>query len=139
MKKFILLAILSAVTALVAFADSEFITAFKTCSPFTDSGAVDTEGMHVESTKKIIGWEDNKCSYRETVNFSGINSTTACKFTKPQIDEIVSVMQAYEIVQKYTKESIDTSNLAATQNNPVVKVWQKYLQDPSVCTISGLK
>ncbi len=138
MKKFSLLIFCISLTALVVLADISFVGALKTCTPFSDSGIVNTQGIQATSTKVIEGWEGNKCVYREKVSFSGMNTTTTCKFTKPQIDEIVSVMQAYELVQKYSNEKVDTSNLEAAKNNPVIKVWQKYLQDSAVCTISDL-
>ena len=48
-------------------------------------------------------------------------------------------MQSYAVVQQYSKSNVDTSNLSAVQDNPVVKAWSKYLQDSSVCTISTNK
>ena len=139
MKKYLFLIIVIMVTTLFATAKTDFLSSFKTCSNYSESGTVNTQGMQVTSNKTIEGWEGNKCVYKEKVSFSGIDSTTICKFTKSQLDEIVSVMQAYELVQKYSNEKVDTSSLEANQNNPVVKVWQKYIQDSSVCNISGLK
>jgi hypothetical protein len=82
-----------------------------------------------------LGWQSDKCIYKELVTFSGLESCTTCRFTQRQIDELVNVMRAYSTVQKYSGGSVDTSTLQAVQNNPVVKVWNKYLQDSSVCTI----
>ena len=137
MKKLALLFLCITITTIIVTADSGFIGAFKNCIPFTDSGIVKTEGMDVKSTKQIFGWENDKCVYRETTQFSNINSTITCRFNKSQLNEIVSVMQAYELVNKYSNENIDTSSLEAAKNNPIVKVWQKYLQDSSVCKINS--
>ncbi len=116
---------------------SKFVNALKTCSSsYSESGNFTTEGMNVTSQKRILGWEGDRCVYQETVKFSEINSCITCKLTKSQISELASVMQAYELVQKYSKEEVDTSKLSAVENNPVVKVWNKYLQDSSVCTIT---
>ena len=95
--------------------------------------------MNVTSNKKILGWQGDKCVYQEKVNFAGIDSCITCKLSKAQISELVNVMQAYAVVQQYSKSNVDTSSLSAVQDNPVVKVWNKYLQDSSVCTISTNK
>jgi len=138
MKKILLTVFCIFLTALIVIADIDFTGALQTCTPYSDSGTVNTQGIRAASTKIIEGWEGNKCVYKENVNFSGINATTTCKFTKAQINEIVSVMKAYDLVQKYSNEKVDTSSIEAASNNPVVKVWQKYFQDSSVCNISGL-
>ncbi|MBR1373654.1 hypothetical protein IJ750_06055 [bacterium] len=139
MKKYFVVMMLIIASAVVIADDSKFAYSLKNCTSFTESGNVQTEGMNVSSTKQIVGWENNKCVYKEIVNFNGMNVTTTCRFTQPQINEIISVMNAYNLVQQYSHDSIDTSSLDAVKNNPVVKVWNKYLQDSSVCTLSGLK
>ena len=139
MRKYLVFIIALLVTTLVVLAeDSGFTSALKSCSSYTESGTVDTSGMKVQSTKQILGWQNNKCVYKENINFSGMNTTVTCKLTKPQINELVSVMNAYSLVQKYSGQEPDLSSPEAAQNNPVVKAWNKYLQDPSVCTMSGL-
>lgn len=138
MKKYALLIICIAITTIIVSANSGFLASFKACSPYTEKGVVNTDGLEVNSKKEISGWQDNKCVYKESTSFSNINSTVTCKFTKAQLNEIASVMQAYDLVQKYSNETVDTSSLESAKNNPVVKVWQKYIQDASVCTISGL-
>lgn len=139
-KPVILLLALVATTLFVIAEDSRFTSSsLRNCTSFTESGTVNTEGMNVQSTKQIMGWESNKCVYKETVNFNGLNVTTTCKLSKPQIDELTSVMDAYALVQEYSNESVNTSKLSEVQNNPVVKAWNKYLQDSSVCTMTGLK
>ena len=95
--------------------------------------------MKVTSTKQILGWQGDRCVYKEKVNFSGMDVTTTCKLTKSQITELTSVMNAYSLVQKYSNDNVDTSSLSAVQNNPVVKVWNKYMQDSSTCTMAGLE
>ena len=138
MKKYII-GFVVLLSCLCVFAENnDFAQALKTCSTFSDSGMVKTEGMDVQSKKQILGWENNKCVYRETLNFAGINTNVTCKFTRSQLDEIFSVMKAYEVVSKYSSEKVDTSSSQAVQDNPVVKVWNKYLQDGSVCSLSGL-
>ena len=119
--------------------DAKFAYALKNCSSYSESGSVQTDGINVTSSKKILGWQGDKCVYQEKLNFSGVDSCVTCKLSKTQIDELVNVMQAYAVVQQYSKSKVDTSNLSSVQDNPVVKAWSKYLQDSSVCTISTNK
>ena len=135
----IIVSILSLVlfaTLSVFASDMGFTKALKNCSAYSDSGQVQTSGMNVKSNKKIIGWQGDRCAYKETVSFMNINSEISCKFTKAQINEIVSVMDAYDLVQKYSGSSPDLSNIEEAQKTPVSKVWSKYLQDSTVCTIT---
>ena len=138
MKKYLVITLAVLLTAIMVSAKDDFASSLKNCSSYTDSGIVDTEGMKVKSTKQILGWQGDRCVYKEKVNFSGMDVTTTCKLTKSQITELTSVMNAYSLVQKYSGDSVDTSSLSAVQNNPVIKVWNKFLQDPSTCTMSGL-
>jgi len=140
MKKFIIFLSFIIVTTLCVFAhDNAFYNALKTCSPFVNSGNVNTEGMNVKVKEEIMGRQDNKCVYKETLDISGSKSCITCRFTQNQINELVKVMSAYSTIQEYTGESIDTSKLSAVQNNPVVKVWNKYLNDSTVCSIEMQK
>lgn len=138
MKKYFILTIFIIIcTTLIALAeDVRFINALKSCSSYSESGVVNTEGLNVTSNKKILGWEGDKCVYQEKVQFSGVDSCITCKLSRAQIDELVSVMEAYALVQKYSPDNVDTSSVSAVQDNPVVKAWNKYLQDSSVCTMT---
>ncbi len=138
MKKYFIFAFALVLTTLMVLADdARFSNALKNCSSYSESGTVNTEGMEVTSNKKILGWEGDKCVYQEKVQFSGIDSCITCKLSRAQIDELVSVMEAYALVQKYSPDNVDTSSLSAVQDNPVVKAWNKYLQDSSVCTMTA--
>ena len=140
MKKYFIFALTIILTTLIVLADdAKFAYALKNCSSYSESGSVQTDGINVTSSKKILGWQGDKCVYQENLNFSGVDSCVTCKLSKTQIDEFVNVMQSYAVVQQYSKSKVDTSNLSAVQDNPVVKAWSKYLQDSSVCTISTNK
>lgn len=140
MKKYFIFALTIILTTLIVLADdAKFAYALKNCSSYSESGSVQTDGINVTSSKKILGWQGDKCVYQEKLNFSGVDSCVTCKLSKAQINELVNVMQSYAVVQQYSKSNVDTSNLSAVQDNPVVKAWSKYLQDSSVCTISTNK
>ena len=114
---------------------NDFTNALKNCESYSESGNVKTEGISVQSKKQIVGWQNNKCVYKETVNFAGMNTTITCKLNKDQISELTSVMSAYNLLNKYSEDDVDTSSLESVKNNPVVKAWNKYLNDSSICTI----
>lgn len=140
MKRHFVFASIIFLTTITVFAQSANLTeSLRNCSPYTESGNVNTEGMNVQSTKQITGKDGDKCVYKETVNMSGMNVTITCRFTDTQRYELASVMDAYALVQKYSKENVDTSSISSVQNNPVVKAWNRYLQDSSVCTMDGIK
>ena len=137
MKKYFIFALTIVLTSLIVLADdAKFAYALKNCSSYSESGTVQTDGMNVSSSKKILGCQGDKCVYQEKVNFAGIDSCITCKLSKAQVNELVNVMQAYAVVQQYSNSKVDTSKVSAVQDNPVVKAWSKYLQDSSVCTIS---
>lgn len=136
MKKYLLFCLTILITAIIAVADDDaFATALQTCSNYSNSGLVNTDGMKVKYKNEILGWNGDKCVYKEYVSYSGMDTCTTCRLTKRQINELVKVMRAYSTVQQYTGEDVDTSSISKVQNNPVVRVWNKYLQDSSVCTI----
>lgn len=136
MKKLALLSLIMLLALIVQASEDKFTQALKNCTPFSDNGSMKTSGMNVISHKQIVGWNGDRCIYKENVNLSGIKASTVCKFTKSQINELTSVLEAYELVQKYSGEKPDFSNLDEAQKNPVAQAWQKYLNDSSVCTIS---
>lgn len=137
MKKYFIFLIVLLLTGVIVLADdAKFSHALRSCSSYSESGSVNTEGIVANSQKKILGWQGDKCVYQEKVQFSGIESCVVCKLSKSQINELASVMDAYALVQQYSKDEIDTSSLSKVQNNPVVKAWNKYLQDSSVCSVT---
>ena len=115
--------------------DERFFNALSTCKSYTSNGSVETQGITADYKSQILGWSGDKCLYKETIGFSGIESCVTCSFTQNHIDELVKVMKAYQTIQQYSDEEIDLSDLENVKDNPVVKAWNKYLQDPNVCTM----
>ena len=138
-KYFIVFAILIFSSAFSLADDEAFYSALQNCKAYSNQGQTKTDGNNIAFKSQILGWENNKCTYKESVSFAGMDSCTICKFSKDQINELVTVMRAYSTVQKYSGETVDTSSLSAAQNNPVVRVWNKYLSDPAVCNIEFSK
>lgn len=119
--------------------DDKFINALRNCSKYESSGDVNTQGVNAQSHTEILGWHNEKCGYKETINLNGVNVNISCHFSKSQVKEITSVADAYYTTLQYSNESPDTSSLDAIQNNPLANVFNKYIQDPNVCTIGGLQ
>ena len=136
MKKYLVLSLAIFLTVLTVCAgEDRFYNAFRNCSAYSDGGTSTVDGQTIKFRNQINGWHNDKCIYKETVNYGGMDICTTCRFTKEQLAELVDVMKSFSTVQKYSGGSIDTSNLEAVKNNPVVNVWSKYLQDSSVCKI----
>jgi len=136
MKKFtIVFLILLTTSALVRANEDAFYTALQGCTKYSSSGETTTDGVVAKFKTQILGWENNTCVYKESVNFAGIEACTTCRLTQRQIDELVDVMRAYSTVQKHSNEKTDLSSFSKVQGNPIVNAWNKYLMDSSVCTI----
>ena len=131
------LAIFFTVLGIAVYAQgNKFTEALKTCSSFSSNDEISMLQTTVNSSKRISGWVDGKCVYHEDVSFMGIESNVVCKFTQAQIKELAAVIEAYEFLDGYSGETPDFSTLDTAQNNPVSRVWGKYMQDPQVCTIT---
>ena len=139
MKKFLVsLFVISICMAVYARTqDDKFINALRTCSSYKSSGNVNSDGINALSSTEITGWQNGKCGYKETVNLGGINVDIICNFSKQQIHEITSVADAYFLTLQYSQENPDTS-LDGVKNNPLANVFNKYVQNPNVCSIRGL-
>ena len=136
---FILSLLIICQAAVLSQSDDKFINALRTCSPaYHQKDKINVDGINAISTKSMSGWQNGKCIYKETVNINGKDITTTCSFSKQQADEIVSVADAYYLTLQYAQEKVDVSSLDAVKNNPVFNVMNKYLQDSSVCAMSGL-
>ena len=136
--KYRILFLLIALSCSLVFASGDkYIDALRNCSQYSETGDVAVDGIQATSKKQIFGWVDGKCKYKESISMNGIKADILCNFTKPQIKEIVSVADAYLYALKYSGEMPDTSSIQAVQNNPVTNVFNKYVQDPSVCSIGG--
>ena len=116
--------------------DDKFINALRDCSPYRDSGNINSDGINAQSTKEITGWNNGKCTYKEAINLNGANVNIKCNFSKSQIEEITSVADAYYLTLQYSKENVDSLSADAIKNNPLTNVFNKYLQNPNVCSMN---
>ena len=142
MKRNFLITLTLLVCAMAVYATGsvdKFIYALRNCSQYRELGTINVEGITAQSSKSISGWQNEKCIYKENLIISGMNTNVTCRFSRPQIKEISSVADAYFLTLKYSNEGVDTSSLEAAKNTPLANVFNKYLQDPQVCTISGME
>ena len=136
--KYNIILLIICITCSTAYGSGDkYVDALRNCSQYSETGNLSVDGLQVTSKKQIFGWIDGKCKYKETINMNGINADILCNFTKPQIKEIVSVADAYYYTLKYSGEMPDTSSLESAKNNPISNVFNKYIQDQSVCSIGG--
>ena len=133
MKKLLSLIFAVLFLCIIAYAQGNpFADALKDCKQYKSNGSVTVEGVEVFATKEILGWQNNKCVYKENLYFSGANACVTCKFTQSQIAELAGIINAYETLSEYS-DSNDAESVESAKNSPVVKAWNNYLQNPHVC------
>ena len=135
-KVFLLCSLLSLVCCVSANSGDKFIDALRNCSAYNDSGAININGINAKTEKQLSGWQGDKCVYKESLNYNGDNIITVCKFSRAQVNEIVSTADSYFIKLRKSGNQTDLSSFESIQNNPITNVMSKYLQDPSVCSMS---
>ena len=134
MKKLIVILFLAVIPCCVMADEERFADALLNCKSYSQSETLKTDGQgEIKIHKKIVGINEDKCIYKESINYMGYDIAVTCKFNKAQQKELADVMKAYSLVQSYSKEKLDTSNPEAVKGTPVYSVWSKYLQDGSVC------
>ena len=124
-------------TAYATNTNDKFINALRNCSHYSNSGTIPLQSMKINSTTSILGWNNGKCAYREMMNINGTNISINCRFTKSQILDITSTADAY-LKTLPSNMKFDSLQLESIQNNPVSAVFNKYIQDPSICSISNI-
>lgn len=116
---------------------AEFIAAFKNCSEFNSVDEIEVDGVTSKVTKSIIGWDGYTCKYQETVEFKeiGFKSKVNCDFKLDQLKEIYTTMETEAQNALKNPQKYQNMTLEQAQQSPVIKVWNKYLGDSSVCKI----
>lgn len=137
LKKFIMLFFVSAITVLSVMADHDerFFNALSNCTPYISNGSIEVSNVIADYKSQILGWENDRCVYRETVKFADIDSCVICRFSSSQIADIIGVMKNYKVAQSSSGEEVDIMNIKELKNTPVAKVWNRYLHDPTVCQL----
>ena len=115
--------------------DDRFFTALRTCTPYESMGALDVQGVNADYTSRVIGWSNNKCVYKKTVRVPGMDACIECRFSRENLKKLTSVVNANRNNAGYSFENIDITNISSLENNPVVNLWLRYLQDPTICTV----
>jgi hypothetical protein len=115
----------------------DFLSAFQNCTEFKSTDTIEADGITSKVTKHIVGWDGYTCKYKEVIEFKelGFKSKVNCEFTGEQVREIYTVMQKEAEEAKKNPEKYKNMDLKTAQNSPVIKVWNKYLGDSSVCKI----
>ena len=103
MKRFFIISILF-VSCMTVYAQEQypvnFINRLWLCAPTSYSG--ETDNGNIE--RQVTGWKDELCKFSEVSGQKKYN----CKFSRAQINEIVSAMRsgdAEEILTKYKEDS----------------------------------
>ncbi len=116
---------------------AEFISALKNCSEFKSVDEINVDGVTSKVTKSIIGWDGYTCKYQEIVEFKeiGFKSKVNCDFKLDQLKEIYTTMETEAQNALKNPQKYQNMTLEQAQQSPVIKVWNKYLGDSSVCKI----
>ena len=144
-KKFLAFALTAIICGCIVYAQeksvientSEFMSAFKNCTEFKSVDEIEIDGVTSKVTKKIIGWDGYNCRYQEIVEFKeiGFKSKVNCNFSGEQVREIYSVMEKEALDAAKNPQKYQNMSLEQAQKSPVLKVWNKYLGDSTVCQI----
>jgi hypothetical protein len=139
MKNIFTLFAVSILICIVAAANTgdKFIESLRNCSLYNESGSLNIGGIQAHSAKQIIGWQDNKCVYKEIINYSSTNIITVCKFTQPQIRDIILAAESYYSTLNNSENTPNSLSFESVQNNPFAMVMNRYLQDTSICTMNS--
>ena len=115
----------------------DFLSAFQNCTEFKSTDTIEADGITSKVTKHIVGWDGYTCKYKEVIEFKelGFKSKVNCEFSGEQVREIYTVMQTEAEEAKKNPDKYKNMDLKTAQNSPVIKVWNKYLGDSSVCKI----
>ena len=136
MKKiFLILGIILTASFVYAESDARFVSALKTCSHYESNGSMEVQSIGADYKSQIVGWENNKCVYKKYVSLQGLSLCTVCKFNKYHINQIVNTMEIYKTGFDEYGNEVDINNIEAMKNTPVVRLWNQYLADPSICNV----
>lgn len=125
--------------SVIADIDDRFFNALSTCTPYTNNGAFDTAGIAADYNSQILGWSEDKCVFKEKVNLMGLEACVICKLSKPQIKDFTDLATLYKDSLPSNIENMDVSSIEELKNNPVINLWNQYVQDPEVCTLNILE
>ena len=116
--------------------DERLLNALKNCQPYTGYGSLEIKGVSADYKTQVVGLdEQNRCVYKKYVTVFDQELCTVCKFTRYHISEIVRTMNTYEVGYNESGEEVNIEDVEAIKNTPVVKLWNRYLNDPSICNV----
>lgn len=139
MKKIFFLILIFGSFGLCTFADSndKFISNFSSCTPYSESHDTEMFGMNVSSTIEILGRNGGKCGFKSSIMTQVATADIRCNFADNQIDEIISSMQNNSSeIESFAKQGLE-ANTAVMMENPAVIIFNKYLNDTGVCTVTN--
>ena len=116
--------------------DERLLNALKNCQPYTGYGSLEIKGVSADYKTQVVGLdEQNRCVYKKYVTVFDQELSTVCKYTRYHISEIVRTMNTYEVGYNEYGEEVDIEDVEAIKNTPVVKLWNRYLNNPSICNV----
>ena len=112
---------------------TSFTDNLKNCAQYYGSQTIELNDVKLVSTKQILGFEGDKCVYKESISTADSKYTVSCKLSKSNIADLVAIMEDFEKDPK--AQNIDLNDFTQVESSSVVTGWSKYLQDPEICSI----
>lgn len=120
-------------STVVANEITSFTDNLKNCLQYYGSQTVELNDVKFISTKQILGFQGDKCAYKESITTTDSNFTVSCMLSKSNIADLVKIMEDFDKDPK--SQNIDLNDFEEVGDSSVVTGWSKYLQDPEVCSI----
>ena len=130
---------------------SKFIKNFKDCDTYQETINSNFEGQNFTTTRKINGWMNGFCRYRETVSSPTAKYQIDCNFTDMQVEDLYKAMKSRS--KKVERQSIELFAETIDKNgqkryikngSTIIKgskayiLWTKYQNNPYFCTATKL-
>ena len=122
-------------TVVMAEQDDRFFAALRTCTPYSTAGALEVKGVSADYSSTILGWYGDRCEYEKKISFLGATICYKCLFAQKQLDELFNLMDNSEYVKEFSGENFDINNVETLKSNPIIKTWNNYFNDPTVCEV----
>lgn len=116
--------------------DDLFLSSFMSCTPYTEKNSNEMFGMQVKSSLQILGLRNGLCGFKSSISTPSGDANIECNFTEAQRQEMISSMQDNSAeIEAAARQSFDAGS--QLMENPAVIIFNKYLNDTSVCTVTN--
>lgn len=134
LKAFLFIFVFSTVN--IAFAETDFVKALRTCEKYSQTGTVSHSSEVFTLTITLDPKANNRCQYKEKISQGKDFELLTCNFDKAQLPFMAESMQKFSNI--YKKEMLKNKIYEAKMTTNA-EVFNKYLANPKYCTITHSK